>query len=526
MAALQLTSARQESQTFDEGFHLTAGFSYWVKGDFRLNREHPPLSKLAAALPLLFTGAKFPELAREWEDGNQYKLSEEFLYNNTVDADQLLFLGRLPGIAMTMALGLAVAAVARAYGPLPALLAVFFFATDPNLLAHGRYVTSDLPVALMIFLAAVTWSKALETRRRVHFALAALALGLALATKYSALFLLLAHPAAAAVQSWRARRPYPFDALALVTAGGLLVVSAVYLPETARALRAPGLGRLDKLLPEHTDTQKAAKQVARDFRLPAHSFLRGALAVIQHNEDGHRSYFLGKTSDRGSHWYFPVAFLVKTPTAVLAAGAAAVLLARSIPLLALYPVLYFALSMSSQINIGIRHLLPVYPFLFVAIAAAAARLGRSRWRRAALAAGLSLCLTQAVEVARISPYYLAFFNTLAGGPEAGRFYLADSNLDWGQDAKRLGQWMKANHVPRICASYFGSANLDYYGVAYDQIPAPPPEIPDCIAAVSVTNLQDVYTPPNGHAWARKRQPFAHIGHSIFLYDLRTDRNKR
>jgi hypothetical protein len=504
MAVSQLHSALLESQTFDEGFHLTAGFSYWKTGDFRLNREHPPLGKLLASAPLLATSAELDTSLRAWKEADLIELFGYFVYRNRLDPDRMLLLARLPMIGVSLLLGLAIALYARAHhGPLAGLAALGFYATDPNFIAHGHYVTSDVLAALCVFLAGVVWLRSLDQNRWPHWALAGLALGLALVAKFSTLFLFPVHLVTA---TWK--RKLRFDPAAVCLAMALVIVAAVYWPETRR------WKQLDPFA-NHIYDNPVLEQVARDYRLRNHSYLNGLLQLWEHDQSGHQTYLNGVVAERGSWLYFPVAFAVKTPTALLLACLAGALLWwRRIPALALYPIVYALLAFSSSLNIGLRHLLPVYPFLFVLAGIVCAH---RRWLLVLAGAA------QLFEAGRAHPDHLAFFNTLAGGPSRGHRYLLDSNLDWGQDAKKLGRWMRARNVDEMCVSYFGMASLDYYGIR--QIPLL--NIPesdrarlDCYAAVSLTNLYDVYLPPGTHAWLRRLQPVDRAGRSIWIYDLR------
>jgi hypothetical protein len=227
---------------------------------------------------------------------------------------------------------------------------------------------------------------------------------------------------------------------------------------------------------------------------------------------------------------------VKTPAAVLillalclGTGLAAFAQAgtrrwrlRAVPfewiVLLLPPLVYFAFSMRSHVNIGIRHLLPVYPFLFVALAAA---LVRTSWRRRALAV---MVLVLAVESAAIYPHYLAFFNGFAGGPDNGPRYLVDSNLDWGQDLYNLKKYVVTHDAKHLCVSYFGRASMAYYKLDYELLPqthqAAEREKMDCVAAISATQLMGAYVGGEMYRWLRERQPMAKIGYSIYLYDFR------
>ena len=190
--------------------------------------------------------------------------------------------------------------------------------------------------------------------------------------------------------------------------------------------------------------------------------------------------------------------------------------------LALPPLVYFGFSMSSGINIGMRHILPVYPFVYVG---AAAWLSERRNWRPAMYVLVGLAVLQAGECARINPDYLAFFNELVGGPGKGPEYLVDSNIDWGQDVKKMAAWLKKNTgSTRARVFYFGNAQMRYYGV--DEVGYPEAmdqkgwDAVDELCVVSVTPLVGVYVPLDVLAQMRLREPVAKIGWSMYVYDLR------
>jgi hypothetical protein len=139
---------------------------------------------------------------------------------------------------------------------------------------------------------------------------------------------------------------------------------------------------------------------------------------------------------------------------------------------------------------------------------------------------LLLLSVQSYEHFSVSPHYLAFFNAISGGPANGPKYLADSNIDWGQDAKKLGRYMAVNDIDEVCIAYFGVTDFEYYQVRHRQLPLVEDgkPMPDCVAALSVTELLNVYSATDLGAWFRKREPDARVGYSIYLYDLRKERN--
>jgi hypothetical protein len=185
------------------------------------------------------------------------------------------------------------------------------------------------------------------------------------------------------------------------------------------------------------------------------------------------------------------------------------------------PLFYFVFSMTSAINIGMRHILPVYPFLYVASAALLARLATRRVARYAMVA---LGALQIAECASITPDYLAFFNALSGGPARGPYYLVDSNIDWGQDVKKAVKWLDAHGTRTAHMFYFGNAALAYYGIDDRGVPAPLDrkawdEIDGWLVA-NVTPLQGVYVPLAALAPVRLKDPVARIGWTMYVYDLR------
>jgi hypothetical protein len=250
------------------------------------------------------------------------------------------------------------------------------------------------------------------------------------------------------------------------------------------------------------------------------------------------SFLLGARSDTGWWYYFPVAIALKAPLPLLVLIVAAAVLAFVRPgpsraqwFVWLPPAIFLALTMTQNINIGHRHVLGLYPFLFVAASrcAALAWAARGRWARSARGAVVALALLYAGSVLRVHPDYLAYFNEAAGGPSQGWRWLVDSNLDWGQDLPGLKRYMDANAIPRVTLCYFGTADPAYYGIAADRLPSyqpPPPSTlvhsvrPGDVVAISATHLQGLYLEPEMEpllALLRARRPVATIGHSIFVY---------
>ena len=545
MGTAQVTSVLDETATYDEGFYIAAGYSYLKTGDFRMNPEHPPLAKLLDALPLLWLRPELPLSHFSWARGYLMDFAKVFLYQNRIPADTLLFAARSVTMVFTLVFGLVLALWARRqFGAPVALLALVLFAFDPNLIAHGRYTTNDFFTALFFFLAVIAWVQYLLTRRTRDLALAGAALGLALLTKFSAVLLLPIFVVLYLIRAWQEEgRNTPtrlsverFFASTLVMAAIVVALIVAAYGFKTHLCEVPGS---TCTLADVTDARSPSGHflatLTRALHLPNHPYLMGLFMQFQNTSGGHPAYLLGQLSSQGWWYYYPVVFLVKTPTAVLLLTVLGLLACaarfrrltlsrlRSLPFvwlgLAVPILLYSASVLTSRVDLGVRYLLPIYPFLLVLLAALVFRI-----RRALPYLLTVLVAVQVIESAACYPNYLAFFNTLSSGPSNGSRYLLDSNLDWGQDLKKLKRYLDANHVQRIPLSYFGTAPPYYYGISDAPLPrtrevAARQQL-NSLVAISVNLLHDLYLEPGSYEWLRARKPVAKAGESIYIYDLR------
>ncbi len=540
--ALAMDSARGDSPTMDEQNHIARGLAYLRTGDPRLSTEHPPLVNSLCALPLLTQPVRLPTDDWSWSAGEWYRFADQLLWHANDDAERIVFLARLPVMFLGLLLGAFLYRATRwwvgeaaggteSYVPVVALLLYVF---DPNILAHSHYVTTDLGATAFVFLAAAAlWRAARSDFQLGPVVLAGGAYGLALSAKLSAvvfgpIFALVA--VASLFGRWQQCRRdnranqwlrawlrlgvfYPLSAL--------VVVWAVF-----------GLdwGPLIEGGPA----------------VPMPAFWRGVEIILDFSAGGRPAFLLGRFSVDGFWNYFPVALAVKTPlpTLLLLAWAVGMFLVRCVSCLKnrtrgsvcgalpasaflLVPaVFYFVVSTQSAVNLGYRHLLPILPFLFAFIAT---QLASSRIPRYIV---LLLLLWLVVSNLLIFPHYVSFFNEIVG-PENGYQVLVDSNVDWGQDLKRLRQWMDQQGVERVKLAWFGSAYPEYYGVQYDPLPglphhfdlwdSPPfdPAAPEPgVYAISVSNLQELYRQDEEKtvfAWFRGREPDDRVGYSVLIY---------
>jgi len=574
----------RKSATFDEGSHLSSAYEYLVTGVFRQHLDHPPLADQIAALPLLFLKLQLP--ADQASQESLIRFGNRFVYRNVRDADTILLWGRLPVVLLTALLGWMVFSWGQELGhPGAGLLALFLCAFDPNILAHGRLATNDLAVTCFSFIAVYRFWKLLSSPGWANVIWAGLAFGAAQASKFSAvllapilmllaaLWLLVGHGVRAPFPLPGSRllsqRPGLFRAYALGTVLlmifliGFALVWADYRFEVGTVL-AEGrkLDWLDEQL-EGSRWEPAVRYLLQELPVPAPKYIYGLAVKYGHTEAGRSAFLIGELSTEGWWHYFLIAFLIKTPVPLLVLLTVATI--RTVvqrrgfwqrEVFLLVPVLiWLGVNSSSGFNLGYRHLLPALPFLFVfagqVVAAAGEqtskvpedfvslparhgfwsnhveRIGR---RNVILGLVAILCAWQLVGTLRIHPHYLAYFNELVGGPKNGYRYLVDSNLDWGQDLKGLGAYLKAQGVDQVELSYFGTADPAYYGIHYRCLPSfgilskdkcpiePGFQNRAGIFAVSATNLQGVYLKdPHTFDWLKAREPEAVIGYSIFVY---------
>jgi hypothetical protein len=238
-----------------------------------------------------------------------------------------------------------------------------------------------------------------------------------------------------------------------------------------------------------------------------------------------------------------VTFVVKTPIILLVLiGLSSIILvwnrkSRGRAFFLLIPsAIYFLVSMQSSLNIGYRHLLPILPFLLIlASGLASPKIKAPKFLASRPAFGPALLLAAACIVLVIDlfmhPSYLSYFNLFAGGPENGHKVIVDSNIDWGQDMKRLKEWIDENDIDEVKLSWFGTANPDYYGIQYEPLPGLPyyynlwwdvpfdTQSPEPgIYVISVSNLWEIpLENKTVFAWFRDRTPDEKIGYSIFIY---------
>lgn len=564
--ALAVSSMVEKSPTFDEQGFIVRGLAYVRPeaegGNRGIRVGHPPgLNAYNALLLANDSTVRLPVEDPSWQESSFHRPAELFLWEIGNDVAHIMFLARLPSVW----LGLLLVAVGARWAAdltrrrkgwvgagVAALFAALLLGLDPNLLAHMRLATTDLGLAAAAALAGYLLWCWLRDPGWTRAVFAGVALGLLQNTKYTAalfvpFFVMII--GMTALIYWRAdrgRAPGVRHGRAL-----LVQVAVAWVPASLLTLWATSgfdVGTLPETLP-------LLPQLG-GVTVPLANYIEQLLDIGGRLQVSTPAFLLGDYSDSGWWYYFPVAFFVKTPLPVLilllvALIRVVILVWRArfqVPVetlidglaVAVPPAGYFAIALTSEINLGYRHLLPLLPFVYVGISAvltplligrdsAAAGAGASR-RVAPVAVG-GLLVWLAVVSISIYPHYLTFFNALAGGPRNGWRVLVDSNIDWGQDLAALAEWQAERDVGPLWLSYFGEGRPDYYGMEFIGLDSFPPRLMNPEArpfypydpapgwyAISATNLQGVHFANHDQfAIFRERPAVEVVGNSILIH---------
>lgn len=582
---LAISSVWNDSPIVDEIPHIGAGYSYAVKGDYRLNPEHPPLAKVLAGLSLLSLRLNQDIFNTSFwnQDINdqQWNFGRNLIFNSGNDAIKLVRTAKLPMLLFFILSAIIIFLwTKKLYGVKAALVGLFLFAFSPTVIAHSRFVTTDIPALFGVLFATYFFINFLKTASRKNFLLAVLAFGVAQLTKFSA-FLLVPFFGILAV-SWALTQKekiinsvrYIFLVGAVIAGGYILVVWPVYALHTRNY--PPELQKRDTAYHlvsygNRTVADPVVWASGTPFIRPLAQYGLGLLMVTQRSVGGNTTYFLGEVKNVAWKKYFPIVYFIKEPLAFWA-FALIVLITISAQVkslrfkvqsleywiknnftefaMLLWLAIYWYSSIKANLNIGVRHLLPTYGFVYILVAGRISELVKSLKPAPSQAEGFASGLKVAskklffiihfalfailgwylFENLRVYPYYLTYFNQVVGGPSGGYKYVVDSNVDWGQDLKRLTDWTGENNISKINLDYFGWADPYYYlKDKYIWMAAGKYKTAEEFLrvypnggyiAVSASFLMGTSKQPvDNYLWLNSYKPVAVIGNSIFVWHI-------
>ena len=592
MFVLMITSIRNDSATMDELAHIPAAFGYVTQFDYRLNPEQPPLLKVLSGISGEF-GARpyFPTDTAAWRDyvNGQWDQGRIFLYESGNNADRIIFWSRIPTILLTLLFGWLVFRETRQrFGKAAALIALTLFAFSPTILAHSRYVTTDIAAAFGFFIGLVSFIRFMESPTKKNLLIAGIAFGAAQLLKFSLVLLIPVY--GILIIAWALAIPnlhfherikiFIKRAASSITIGliGTAIIWAFYTPFVWNYPKDRQYADAKFNLSSYGFRPAVdinLRLIENKYTRPLGQYVLGILMVNQRAAGGNTAYYLGEVSAVGSRSYFPLLYLLKESIALHILTLIVLIFSlkkiwisgrgsRAKEMFGrarfwiwqhffefsslLFLAFYWAVSIQSPLNIGVRHILPTFPFVYMLVSR-----GVVEWLRGARVSNpqnwfewlrglyetyikriprfvfvLAMLFWLVTSTVAVYPHFLSYYNSLGGGTREGYKIATDSNYDWGQDLKRLKDYADENNIDKIAIDYFGGGNPAYYfgdrflpwwsskGPAHGWF------------AISTTFLQGTHgraapgfirKPEDSYEWLRGYEPIGRAGTSIFIYRL-------
>lgn len=548
MVTISFFVMKGDAAIVDETAHIPAGYSYVKFHDYRLNPEHPPLAKYIAGVPLAFMNLSDLRTDSSWKVINQWDSGWYFLYRAGNDANAMIFWSRLPMLLFLILIGVVLYKWAvELFGSKTGLFVLFLYTFTPDFIAHGHFVTTDVPAAFGFLLAAYTFYKFLEKRNWKTFIFAATALGIAQLLKFSAFLL---YPMFLILIFVRAYYDLKIDGekfwLALwqrfkdffwVSLASLGLVWLVYIPMVWNTPVS-----VEKRLILNNLTPDPRTLILRNFldhfvnnpisRALGH-YLLGLMLVFSRVAGGNSTFIISHSADKAIPWFFPVAWLIKTPAMVIILTFFATIYSffrqktrqeKWLLWFVLIPfALYWLISIRGSLNIGTRHLLPTVAFLYLFIGFIMRDIIESK-KIAANIAVIACIFFLAIPVLSAYPNYLGYMNIFTYG-HPGYNMMVDSSLDWGQDLKRLKNYLAENNISEanLKIDYFGGGLVSYYmpqaKVWRSGFGPTSGNLAISATFYQMSKLQGKEAGKWSYDWLDRYQPTAIIGSGILLFQI-------
>lgn len=501
---LMFEAAREDSVIVDELAHIPAGYSYIKFLDYRLNPEHPPLLKAFSTIPLLGLNLSFKTDSPAWASdvNGQWDVGDQFLYESGNNADQIIKTARIFPIILTLITTASIYFLSKELlGKWWALTPAFLFGFSPTVIAHGHYVTTDIAATAGFIFSIYFFLKYLSKPSHKSLITTGLVLGFAELTKFSLVLLIpyffiilfifrLINKSELTKRLW---------GLLLIFVIALGVIWIIYFFFTLKYPPQKQIADTTHILNSFKNKAIANFVITltlTDFTRPIAHYFLGILMVLQRTAWGNTNYFLGEVSNLGSILYFPLVFFAKEPIPSLLLIATAFTIGTTKIIknylnkfssikdylrinftefsMIIFIIIYWSYSLKSPLNIGFRHILPTLPFIYILITKT---IRNFKLPKRDIFLGFMI-VWYFIETIFTTPYFLSYFNQFAGGTKNGYRYVTDSNYDWGQDLKRLAEFIKNYNgcadltcpstiqinqpIKKIAIDYFGRGNPEYY----------------------------------------------------------------
>lgn len=591
MFVVSVFNAWWDSAICDETAHIPAGFSYLTMHDMRLNPEHPPLLKDLAALPLMFMHLKFDTTQNFWttDTNGQWDAGRNLFWQMGNNADLLIFWARIPIILLSLLFGLFIFKWGKEFsGILGGLLALTLYAFDPNILGHNHFVTTDIGIAGFTMLSFYYFLKFIKDPTWKNVAIGGFFLALVQLTKFSSIMLFpifgliaIIYPLVKEIPAeeksailFKLKKLGEYLGKSLIAfAISILIVWLFYAFNTYE-MPAEKLAQQINFTFSPQDTANIKDVYTNKVLLslnesailrPLATYLLGIAMVIKRVAGGNGAYFMHQVSTKAFPDYFQTVFVLKEPLITLFFMLFALLLtfwnnlkalinhfkestAKSSWLTAFgdylrhhietlgmfsFILLYAYICITGNLNLGFRHLFPILPFAYILTAKVIIDFCQKRknlpTKITFLSATFILSLLLIIETAAAYPYYMSYFNQIAGGPKNGYNFVTDSNADWGQDLKRLQSFLNEHpEIDKIRVDYFGGADINYYikdkYITWWDSKRP---LEAGWYAISTNFLESsIYDTTKKdeetYRWTQKLTPVYQVGTSIFIYHVNAD----
>ncbi len=586
MFIVSILSMNKDALTYDESAHIPAGYSYLKYQDYRINPEHPPLIKSLSAIPLLFKNLNFPENSENWQQKEkppawwvQFDLGNEFIYKSENNPREIIFWSRIPMILMLLLLGLFIFKWAREIGGnKTAIGSLLLFAFSPTMIAHGRFVTTDVGSALGVVIATYYWINYLKNPILKNIISASIAFGFALLFKFSLALLIPFFAIITLIYPFVNQEKNKFKNLAKYIILSILIgicsiifiIWPIYIHHNwnqpiEQQIRDTQFDLKDNPTPAIRDVVYKMTEIEHVRHLA--QYFRGLLMATQRTGFGNNVYLFGEISAKGWWYYFPVIYLMKEPIPLHLLSLLALIgiifvfiktikrkpnFLKSFFLIInknytifsffVFIAIYWAAAIIGNLNIGVRHLIPTFPFAYIIISEFIKRfLIEIKYKKQAIIL-IAFCFSWYLFSSLSSyPDYIPYYNELAGGSDKAYIHAVDSNYDWGQDFYKLVEFIEEKEINKIYIDYFGGEDLDYWlKDKYQRIN--PREISRDLkngvpineagggiqgwTAISINQLMGGIAKPvpnfinqetGYYEWIEKYEPVGRAGKSIFIY---------
>jgi Dolichyl-phosphate-mannose-protein mannosyltransferase len=476
-------SVRHQSLSWDEGDHIFAGYQSWKTGDFGINPEHPPFVKELATLPLLSMHLTTPApKGLPFFKDEAYFDGRDLIFNNGGEptADRIIFRVRMAAATLSLLLGVLVFLAGREiFGNAAALFALALVVFEPNLIAHGAYVTTDMGVSCFMFGTIYALYRYMNAPSLGRLLCLGAATGLTLASKHSGVLILPMALAIAAIEiAWPqdiSRKQVASRFAAAFSGGTVIGIFILWSTYGFRFSARPDGVHMQPSLAEYAQPLPGIEPriylLFAKLRILPESYLFG-MVDVRRLANSFPGYIFGKIHAHGVPYYFPAAFIIKSTLAfmILMLIAAFAILTRrfrarrELIFFGIPPLIYLLIATGTGLNIGARHILPMYAFLALLISGAVVALARTNRKWAYVAA--ILLAWHAVSTTRAYPVYLAYSNEAWGGPANTYKYLSDSNVDWGQQLKSVSLYLDQHGIKDCWFGYFAAPGIpiEAYGI--------------------------------------------------------------